>query len=133
MKYLEVRARNASRNLFKKRFLDFDELGRFRHIENLFYLTEKHHFFLRASFGPVLEQATDHLLRERGILLKKLYDTIGQLGVVERQALDLVQRQQDLDQKLLVLQLQWQSEPINNAEGKKECQYNTNKHYHNKL
>lgn len=112
---LEVRARNASWNLLEERLLNLDELGRFRHIENLFNLTEEHHLFLRASFGPVLEQATDHLLCEWGILLKKLDNTVGQLGVVERQALDLVQRQQDLDQKLLVFHLQRQGESIDNA------------------
>ena len=114
-KNLEVRARNASWNLLEERLLNLDELGRFRHIENLFNLTEEHHLFLRASFGPVLEQATDHLLCEWGILLKKLDNTVGQLGVVERQALDLVQRQQDLDQKLLVFHLQRQGESIDNA------------------
>jgi len=36
--------------------------------------------------------------------------------MVERQALDLVQRQQDLDQKLLVLHLQRQGETVDDTE-----------------
>jgi hypothetical protein len=40
--------------------------------------------------------------------------------VVERQALDLVQGQQDLDQKLLVFHLQRQGESIDNATHKRK-------------
>ena len=52
--------------------------------------------FLRAGLGPVLEEAADDLLGQRRVLLEELDDAVGQLGVVQRQALDLVQRQQHL-------------------------------------
>ena len=36
------------------------------------------------------------MFREGGVLLEKLDDAIGQLGVVQRQTADLVQRDEDL-------------------------------------
>ena len=108
-------AGNTTGNLLEEGLLDFDELRRFRHVEDLFDLAEEHDLLLRACLRPVLEQAADDLLRQGWILLQELDDAVGQLGVVERQALDLVQWQQDLDQKLLVLHLQRQGESVDNA------------------
>ena len=99
-------AGNTTRYLLEERLLDLDELGRLRHVEDLLDLAEKHDLLLRARLGPVLEQAADHLLRQRRVLLQELDDAVGQLGVIQRQTLDLVQRQQHLDQELLVFGLQ---------------------------
>jgi len=54
-------AGDTSWNLLEERLLDFDKLGRLRHIENLLNLAEEHDLFLWARFGPVLEQAPNHL------------------------------------------------------------------------
>ena len=110
-----MRAGHAARNLLEQRLLDLDELGGFSHVEDLLDLAEEHDLLLRARLGPVLEQAADHLLRQRRVLLQELDDAVGQLGVVQRQALDLVQRKQDLDQKLLVLHLERQGKAVDDA------------------
>lgn len=71
-----MRTGNAARNLLKERLLDFDELGRFRHVEDLFDLAEEHDFLLGACLGPVLEKTTYDFFRQRGILLEELDDAV---------------------------------------------------------
>jgi hypothetical protein len=70
------------------------------------------HLFLRARLWPVLEQPLDDLLREGGVLLQKLHYAVGELRVVERQASHLVQRDQHLDEELLVLGLEGQRKSV---------------------
>ena len=113
--YLEMRAGNAARNLFEECLLNFYELSRFRNVEDLFNLSEKHDFLLWTSLGPVLEQTANHFLGQSGILLEELDYAVSQLGVVQRQTFDLVQRQQHLDQELLVFAFQWQGKSIDYA------------------
>ena len=73
------------------------------------------HLFLRARFGPELQQAFYDLFREVGVLFQELDHTVGQLGVVEAETADFVQRDEDLAQELLVLQLQGKGEAVDNA------------------
>lgn len=70
-------ARNALRNLPKERFLDPRELRGFYDVQDLFDLAQIHHFFLATSFRPKLKQASHHRFGKRGVLLQKLYDTVG--------------------------------------------------------
>ena len=44
--YLEVGAGHTLGNLFEQRLLDFDKLSRLNNIQDLFYFTKKHDFFL---------------------------------------------------------------------------------------
>ena len=74
------------------------------------------YLFLAACFWPVLEQSAADRLGERGVLLEELHHAVGQLRVVQREALDLVQRQQNLYQELLVLSLQRQRKTVDDAE-----------------
>merc|ERR1711884_328402 len=96
---LEVWAGNTFGNLFKQRFLDFDKLSRFDDIKYLLDLAQEHDLLLGAGLGPELEQPLDDLLGEGGVLLQELHHAVGQLGVVQRQAPNLVQRDQNLKKK----------------------------------
>lgn len=98
---------NASRYLPKQRLLDPRELRRFYHVQHLLDLAEEHDLLLTARLRPVLQEAPDDRLRQRGVLLEELDYAVGELRVIQRQALDLVQRDEHLHQELLVLALQW--------------------------
>ena len=87
-----MRTGNTARYLLEKRFLNFDKLGGLGDVEDLFDFAEEHDLLLGARLGPVLEQAADDFLRQRGVLLEKLNDAVGQLSVIQRQTLHLVQR-----------------------------------------
>ena len=73
------------------------------------------YLFLWARFWPELEQPLYDLLGESGIFLQELHYTVGQLGMVERKAPNLMQWNEDLAQELFVLGLQRQCEPVDNA------------------
>ena len=57
------------------------------------------YLLLGASLWPELEQALDDLLGEGGVLLQELHHAVRQLRVVQRQAPNLVQRDQNLKRK----------------------------------
>ena len=73
------------------------------------------YLLLWARLGPELQQAFDDLFSEGCIFLKDLDDTVGQLGVVEREAAHLVKRYQHLAQELFVFRLQRQGEAVDDA------------------
>lgn len=70
---------HALGDLLEQWHLDLIELARVYHIEYLLDLAEKHHLLLAARLRPDLQQSHDHLLGKRGVLLKKLHNTICQL------------------------------------------------------
>lgn len=59
--------------------------------------------------------AATHRLGEAGVLLQELHHTVGQLGVVADQRLDLVQRDEHSQKELFVLLLQRQSKPVDDT------------------
>lgn len=118
MPYLKVWTGHTLGNLSEQWLLDFDKLRRIYDVKNLFNFSQEHDFLLRARFGPEFKQATDDRLRQSGILFEKLYNTVSQLCMVQWQAFDLVQRQQNLDQKLFVFGFKWQSKTIDYAENR---------------
>ncbi len=129
-----MRAGYTARDLSEKRLLNLDELCRLDDVQDFLNFPEEHdlkwrkvmnavirpyylysYLFLRARLRPELEEPLDDLLRERGVLLKKLDHTIGQLGMVEGEATDFMQRNQNLAQELLVFRLERQREAVDNA------------------
>ena len=108
-------AGNTFGNLFKQRFLDFDKLSRFDDIKYLLDLAQEHDLLLGAGLGPELEQPLDDLLGEGGVLLQELDHAVSQLGVVEAEAADFVKGDEDFAEELLVLQLQWKGEAVDDA------------------
>lgn len=113
--YLKVWTGHAFGDLPEQLLLDLDELRRIDDVEDLLDLAEEHDLLLRARFRPELEQAAHDRLGEHSVLLEELHDAVGQLRVVQRQTLDFVQRQQHLDQKLFVLDLERQGESVDYA------------------
>lgn len=110
--YLKMWTRYAFRYLPKERFLDTSELGRFYDVQYLLDFAEEHDLLLATRLRPVLEEAANDRLRQVGVLFEKLHHAVGELRVIQRQALDLVQWYKHLDEELLVLRLQRQSEPV---------------------
>lgn len=104
--HLEVLATHAPRELGEERLHDLLEFGGLDDVEDLFNLVEEHDLLGRVDLGPVLEQAGDDLLREARVLLEELDDAVRELGVVQREALDLVQRDQAPCEERLVLVLE---------------------------
>lgn len=49
--YLEVRAGDASGDLFKKWLLDANKLRRLDHVQDLLYLSEEHHLEVQPSIS----------------------------------------------------------------------------------
>ena len=62
-----------------------------------------------------MEGASAHWFCERGILLKKLDNAVGQLGMVAAQRLHLVERDEHTQQEHPVLLLQREGKPIDDA------------------
>lgn len=114
-----MRTGHTFRDLPEQGLLNFDKLRRIHDVQNLLDLAEEHHLFLRARFRPKLEQPPNDGLGQYGILLQELDDTVGELRMVQRQALDLVQRQQHLDKELLVFRLERQRKTIDYATQKR--------------
>jgi len=73
------------------------------------------YLLLAACLGPELKQSSTNGFREGWILLEELHHAVGQLCVVQWQALDLVQWDQDFDQKLFVFNFQGQRKAIDDA------------------
>ena len=96
------------------------KLRRLNHVQDLFQLVKEHNLLGRVYLGPVPQQVQDDLLRQTGVLLQELDDAVGQLRVVNRQGLNLVQRHQNLQQEDLVLFFEWQGESVD--DGAKDLQ-----------
>ena len=105
---------NTSRELLEERHDDLRELCRINHVENFFNFIEEHDFLRRVDLWPKLEQSEEHLLRETRVLLEELHHAIRELGMIERQALHLVQRDEHTSEEDFMLFLQWCSETIDN-------------------
>lgn len=108
-------AAHASRELGEKRLHDLLELGGLDDVEDLFHLVEVHDLLRRVDLGPVLEEASDDVLRQARVLLEELDDAVGELGVVQREALDLVEREEDAGEERLVLVLEREGEAVDDG------------------
>jgi hypothetical protein len=73
------------------------------------------YLFQAARLGPQIEQPAQDGLCERGVLLEEQPHAVGQLQFVQPQAFDLVQRKQHLEQELLVVRLERQRKPVDDA------------------
>ncbi len=103
---LEVLAVDAALELLEEGHFDLDKLGRLDDVEDLFDLVEEHDFLGRVDLGPVAEEAEEDLLGERAVLLEELDDAVGELRMVEGEALDLVEWDEDAGEEGLVLLLE---------------------------
>ena len=106
---------DAPRELLEQRHLYLLELGKVDDVQYLFHLAEEHHLFRRVHFRPVLEQAQHDVLGQGAVLLQKLDDAVGELWMIHRQTLDLVQGDEDAHEEGLVLLLERQSEAVDDG------------------
>jgi hypothetical protein len=91
------------------------ELDRLDDVEDLLDLVEVHDLLGGVNLGPVAEEAEDDVLGQGRVLLEELDDTVGELGVVEGEALDLVQGEEDAGEEGLVLLLQGQGKAVDDG------------------
>mmetsp|Transcript_77790 Transcript_77790/g.168251 ORF Transcript_77790/g.168251 Transcript_77790/m.168251 type:complete len:509 (-) Transcript_77790:18-1544(-) len=112
---LEVRARDAQREPPEKHVLHAVKLGGLRELQGFFQLVQEEDLLRRDGHGPEAKHGRDDVVREPGVLLHVLRHAVGKLLVEGRQRLDLVQRDQRLDQEVLVLILQRQREAVDDA------------------
>ncbi len=113
--HLKMRRAHTLGELLEQGHLHFLKLDRLDHVEYLLELIQEHDLLGRVGLGPVLEQARDDLFGERRVLLEELHDTVGQLRMIGTEQLGLVQWQEHFDQKVLVLVLERQREPVDDA------------------
>jgi hypothetical protein len=85
-----VGTRHAPGNLGVEGALDLHKLLRLHDVEDLLRLVQEHDLLGAVDLGPVAEEAQDHLLTQRLVLLQELHDAVGELGVVQGQGLGLV-------------------------------------------
>eukprot|EP00050_Salpingoeca_kvevrii_P003372 m.223265 g.223265 ORF g.223265 m.223265 type:complete len:608 (-) comp10822_c3_seq1:2384-4207(-) len=112
---LKVRARDAARQTLEERHLNLDKLVRLNDIQDLLNFVEEEHFLGAIDLGPEVEEHREDLLCQCRLLFQKLHDAVRQLRVVHAHALDLVQRQQYLDEKALVLILEGKGKAVDDA------------------
>lgn len=93
--HLEVWRGDALSQLPEERIHDLLELGGLDDVEYLLELVEEHDLLRRVRLRPELEKILNDRLRERGVLLQKLDDAVGELRVINRQRFSLVQRQKN--------------------------------------
>lgn len=104
---------DTPRQLLEQRFHDFLKLLRFHDVQNLFDFIEEHDLLGRVDLGPIPQETHHDLFRQRGVLFQELDDTVGELRVVERQRLGLMQGNEDPRQESLVFLLERECEPVN--------------------
>jgi hypothetical protein len=75
-------------------------------------LGEEFNFGSEQASGRSKDNSLDYRLRQTWIFLEELHDAVSQLRMVNRQALDLVQRQQGFEQERLVFLLERQGEAV---------------------
>lgn len=112
---LEVLTVDTPRQLLEQRFHDLLKLLRFHDIQNLFDLVQEHDLLGRIDFGPIPQETHHDLFRQRSVLFQELDDTVGELRVVERQRLGLVQGDEDPREESLVFLLEREGEPVDDG------------------
>mmetsp|Transcript_21723 Transcript_21723/g.59364 ORF Transcript_21723/g.59364 Transcript_21723/m.59364 type:complete len:270 (+) Transcript_21723:203-1012(+) len=113
--YLEVGAGDAERQAPEELLLHAVKLRRLRELERFLEHVEEEHLLGRDRQRPVAQHRRDYVVGQARVLLDVLCHAVGELLVEGRERLDLVQRNQRLDQEVLVLGLQGQSEAIDDA------------------
>ena len=101
-----MRTRDAFGELLEEWHHDLLELDGLDDVEYLLEFVEEHDLLGTVRLGPELEQAADDLLGETGILFEELDDAVGELRMIDAEQLGFVQRQEHLDEKVLVLVLE---------------------------
>lgn len=112
---LEVLAIDTAGELTEQRLLDLDKLAGVNDVENFFDLVKEHDFLWTVDLGPVAKQTTENLFGETRVLFKELDDAVCELGMVERQRLDLVQGNEHTGEEHLVLFLEGERKAVDDG------------------
>mmetsp|Transcript_118593 Transcript_118593/g.342948 ORF Transcript_118593/g.342948 Transcript_118593/m.342948 type:complete len:453 (+) Transcript_118593:216-1574(+) len=112
---LEVRARDAESEAAEEHVLHAVELGRLRQLERLLELVQEEHLFGGDRHRPIPKHGRDDVVRQTRVLLDVLGHAVRELLVEACERLHLVQRDQRLDQKVLVLVLERQGEAVDDG------------------
>ena len=86
-----------------------------KELEDLLELVEEEDLFGRAGPGPATEEAVQYSYCGLGVLLDVLDDAVGQLLVVEADALGFMQRDERPDEELEVFLLEGYGEPVDDG------------------
>mmetsp|Transcript_36944 Transcript_36944/g.117572 ORF Transcript_36944/g.117572 Transcript_36944/m.117572 type:complete len:234 (-) Transcript_36944:494-1195(-) len=108
-------ARDAHGDPAKERLLQAEELCGLGQLQCLFHLCQEEHLLRGDRHGPETQHGHDDVVGKQWILLHVLCHTIGELLVECRQRLHLVQGNQGADEEVLVLLLEGQCEPVDDA------------------
>jgi hypothetical protein len=94
---------------------DLLELDGLDDVQNLLDLVQEHDLLRRVDLGPIPQQPLDDVLSQTGILLEELNDAVGELRVVQRETLDLVEGNEDPSEERLVLFLEREGETVDDG------------------
>mmetsp|Transcript_101351 Transcript_101351/g.205712 ORF Transcript_101351/g.205712 Transcript_101351/m.205712 type:complete len:292 (+) Transcript_101351:49-924(+) len=115
LSHLEVGARDAAGETGEEDVLHAVELGRLSQLQGLLQLVQEEHLLSRDGHRPIAQHRSDDVVGQPRVLLNVLGHAVGELLVERCEGLDLVQRDQSLDQEVLVLILEGQSEAVDDA------------------
>mmetsp|Transcript_26440 Transcript_26440/g.55551 ORF Transcript_26440/g.55551 Transcript_26440/m.55551 type:complete len:418 (-) Transcript_26440:520-1773(-) len=110
--HLEVGAAYAARHLLEKARHHLCELWELNHLQDLLDLVQEEHLLGRVRARPEVEDGLEDRVGKLGVLFDELRHAVGELLVVHAHEAHLVERQQGLEEELLVLVLERQRKAV---------------------